>query len=247
MSSSTGSRIQLFSGGVDSFALWHLLGQPAPVYVRLGHKYEAAELQTIERLQQSVPALRVRVVDGPQVGKTEQRDGHIPHRNLLLVTTVAALYQPDVVYLGALRGETSRDKSRHFLGQATRLLSFAEHAPLRVEAPARGWTKTQLVRRFLRDFPQQVEALGVTRSCYAASDLPCGRCMACFRRWVAMSNNGIQEEYETNPWENVRVDVGYLWRSPLPEWMGIVHNQLDAAIAIRRAKSDVHHHQRVSL
>jgi len=26
--------------------------------------------------------------------------------------------------------------------------------------------------------------------------LPCGRCSACFRRWVAFKNNGLEEEYE---------------------------------------------------
>ena len=50
-----------------------------------------------------------------------------------------------------------------------------------------------------------------------------------------MSNNGIDEQYATKPWEDVHVDHRYLWRSPLVEWPGVLHNQLDAARAIRRA------------
>ena len=59
MLSSTGSRTTtnralLFSGGLDSFILWHLLDYPTPVYVTLGHKYERRELATIERLGMDV-------------------------------------------------------------------------------------------------------------------------------------------------------------------------------------------------
>jgi hypothetical protein len=64
-------RIQLFSGGLDSFATWHLLGKPRPVYVRYGHKYEGRELETIRRLERADPSLRVTILDGPQIGELE--------------------------------------------------------------------------------------------------------------------------------------------------------------------------------
>ena len=167
MSSSTGLRtmtsVLLFSGGLDSFILWHLLGYPTPVYVTLGHKYEQQELATIERLGIDIVRLA-----GPQVGQLEQADGHIPQRNLLLATTAAAALQPDIIYLGAVRGETSRDKSGRFLGRTSRLLSFCEQ-PVKVLAPARRWTKTQLVRRYLRRLPDGITYLLATRSCYADS------------------------------------------------------------------------------
>jgi 7-cyano-7-deazaguanine synthase in queuosine biosynthesis len=234
----TDFRIQLFSGGLDSFAMWHLLGKPQPVYVRYGHKYEGRELETIRRLEQADPSLSVTTLDGPQIGGLEAPDGHIPHRNLLLIGTAVAALGPSVVYLGVLRGETSRDKSNRFLRQTSKLLSFCE-GPVRVLSPSKRLTKTQLVAQFIRSFPGQVERLRVTRSCYAETELPCGQCVACFRRWVAMSNNGIHEVYEVEPWQAVRWDagaLGYLWRSPLAEWPGVLHNNLNAAVAIRRAR-----------
>ena len=232
--------IQLFSGGLDSFAMWHLLGQPEPVYVCYGHKYESRELDTIGRLEQADPSLRVTRLVGPQIGDLEQSDGHIPHRNLLLIGTAVAALQPEVVYLGVLRGETSRDKSSRFLRQTSKLLSFSEQ-PVSVRSPSKRLTKTQLVARFIRQFPDLEGRLRLTRSCYADSDLPCGRCMACFRRWVAMSNNGIYETYQVEPWQTVRWEAGmlaYLRRTPLMEWAGVIHNNLDAAAAIWRVRRE---------
>lgn len=233
-------RVQLFSGGLDSFALWHLLEKPRPVYVCYGHKYQNWELKAIGRLEQADPSLQVTVLDGPRIGHLEQPDGRIPHRNLLLITTAAAALQPAVVYLGALRGETSRDKSDHFIRESSRLLSFCEQ-PVRVLSPSKRWTKTQLVARLIKKFPEQAKNLQKTRSCYAASDLPCGRCLACLRRWVAMSNNGIHEEYEVAPWGNVgrrRPGVmANLRQSPLLEWPGVIQNNLDALRALRKQNS----------
>ena len=233
-----GLHIQLFSGGLDSFAMWHLLGKPQPVYVRYGHKYEGRELETIGRLEQADPSLRVTTLDGPQIGELEQPDGHIPHRNLLLIGTAVAALQPSVVYIGVLRGETSRDKSNRFLRQTSKLLSFCE-GRVRVLSPSKRLTKTQLVARFIKSFPDFVDGLRATRSCYAESDMPCGQCMACFRRWVAMSNNDIHEVYEADPWQVVRRDAGtlaYLWRAPLAEWPGVLRNNLDAVRALWRAR-----------
>jgi hypothetical protein len=72
--------------------------------------------------------------------------GHIPHRNLVLIGAAVAALQPRVMYLGVLRGETSRDKSSRFLRQTSRLLSFCE-APVRVISPSKRLTRTQLADR----------------------------------------------------------------------------------------------------
>ena len=105
-------RIQLFSGGLDSYILWHLLDKPEAVYVRYRHKYQNRELDTITALQALDPDLRVTQSDGPQIGELERADGHIPHRNLLLVATAVACLNSEIVYQGALRGEASLDKTR---------------------------------------------------------------------------------------------------------------------------------------
>ena len=233
------NRIQLFSGGLDSYALWHLLDRPRPVYVRYGHKYEGLELEAIGRLEGADPALQVSQVEGPGIGHLEAADGHIPHRNLLLITTAVAEFQPRAIYIGALKGEASRDKSHRFLRQTTQLLSFSE-SKVRVLSPSKRWTKTQLVARFLKAYPDRVGVLKTTRSCYAESQEPCGRCLACFRRWVAMSNNGLQENYQVDPWLAVELQTSrllkQLLRIPFREWLGVLQNNLEAARALRRAR-----------
>lgn len=232
-------RILLFSGGLDSYMLWHLLNRPDPVYVRYGHKYQERELDTIAALQRIEPDLQMTMLDGPRIGSLERDDGHIPHRNLLLVTTAVAMMNPAVVYLGALRGEASRDKSYRFLRRTTRLLSLCEE-PVKVLSPSKRYTKTQLVARFIKRFPEQVEQLSVTRSCYADTALPCGRCVACFKRWVAMANNGMEETYQVCPGFGVERSVGallpYMLRMPLREWPAVLQNTVDAVRAMRRSK-----------
>ena len=50
------SSVLLFSGGLDSFIYWRLLGQPPALYVPLNHKYQALERASIARLEEYVRA-----------------------------------------------------------------------------------------------------------------------------------------------------------------------------------------------
>jgi len=56
-------------------------------------------------------------------------------------------------------------------------------------------TKTEMVRWYL-DKGLDPGTLISTRSCFSPGDNPCGNCAACFRRWVAFTNCGLEEEYE---------------------------------------------------
>lgn len=233
-------RILLFSAGLDSYMIWHLLDKPQPVYVLIDSVYEDVELQAIDVLEAEDDTLRVDRCVGPALGELQQADGHIPFRNLVFAVTAAAVYQPALIYLGALAGETSRDKSGKFLGNTSALLTYTERQPVSLVAPFRHLTKTELLRRFLVNFPYLRNTLLKTRSCYQPQDgIGCGACMACFRRWVAMSNNGIVEPYASPPWEwgagmANRSALHYVFQARPSEWYGILRNNLDAARAIYR-------------
>lgn len=230
--------VLLFSGGLDSLCAWHLLGRPVAVYVTLGHPYQADELHAMGRLAEQRPALRLHAVPGPDLGALQQPDGHLPHRNLILAA-VAAAHCPtaDRVALGALLGEASPDKSRRFLRAASRVLSVSEVRRVRVTAPFRHLTKTGLLRAYLRagGDPQLV---ALTRSCYEAGDTPygCGRCQACFRRWVALYRCGL----DAGPRPALTVDRGDVlrhWRrAGLRATPGLVVNNAGALLALRRAE-----------
>jgi len=244
--------ILLFSGGLDSLIYWRMLGNVKLVYLKTGHAYQAREEAAIFDIgsiyRNTGRLFQTFVVEGLDLSHTVHDDGHVAHRNLLMAAYVAHRF-PDApaIYFGALRGESSRDKSQRFYQDTTNLLSFLEAKPVRVSAPFRNKTKTQLIAMYQDKFRTigDRNMLLATRSCYAPS-LPdgvvgCGVCMACFRRWVAMSNNGITEEYAVNPaeWEFVdpTLNSGAMWaylaNTPLTEWYGLLRNQLDALKAIR--------------
>jgi len=219
-------RALLFSGGLDSVMAWHLLDHPQAIYVKLGHKYQDRELATIERL-----GISTIVIDGPQVGYLEERDGHIPHRNLLLISTVAALGY-DTIYIGALAGEASPDKQPRFYRALERALWASEQGPVKIVAPLQRWTKSEALRRTLLAHPGARDLLLASRSCYGESDEPCGRCQACFRRWVALKLNDLPAGPKPSiPPGSARLLV----RAGIRSWPAIARNNLDALRAILRS------------
>jgi len=226
------SRVLLFSGGLDSLALWFLTDRPDPVYVQLGHRYEHAEMETLRVLSTHVPGFRPRYLRGPQIGGLEETDGHIPHRNAALLVTAAAYTGADEVMLGALLGEASPDKSRRFLRYASLCLTASTHRPVRCWAPAARWTKTGLLARFLRAYPAHTHLLRYTRSCYAVSG-ECGACPACFRRHVALWHCGLREERPQLP---ATASAGAAWaaarRAGVARWPGLAVNNTLAGLAL---------------
>lgn len=219
---------------------WRFAGEPDCLYIlQQGNPYAQQELEAIRRLVRLIPELQVQAVQGtPQRGM--EADGHVQHRNLSLLVT-AAQYS-DVIMIGALRGETSPDKSRSFFHAAEVALSKSERRNVTVLAPLKGMTKTQALRKHLRRWPRDQFALQQTFSCYAGNE--CGECQACFRRWVALYLNGVEwwTDWNANPWERrtTSADLKYLARTG--EWYGVARNNLEAWKAIRRKRREVASH-----
>jgi 7-cyano-7-deazaguanine synthase in queuosine biosynthesis len=186
-------RVLLFSGGLDSLAMWFLLGKPQPLYVTLGQRYEEQERLTVARLTSAIPGLHPTYREGPDIGGRERDGWLIPHRNLsLLLTAAHAFPSAHTIYLGSLADDTAPDTTRRFMRAATRALSLSDGTRIAVKAPAARLTKTQLVRRFVREHTDDALTYArLTRSCYAATDEPCQECRACYRRHQALYYNGI--------------------------------------------------------
>lgn len=228
------NEVLLFSGGLDSVAAWHLLNKPKALYVELGHRYQDRELASIER--SGIPVKRTGRLF---LGDCEQADAHIPFRNLAFA--LVAAMEADTIYTVALKGEGSRDKSKKFFRDTSKLLSHIAGRKIVYTAPFAHLTKTALVSKYVeRGF--DVQTLLNSTSCYAAtfSDgyTGCGECMACFRRWVAMTLNGISENYVKNPaeWDGIkRVKAGWkaLLHADPREWGHIAANNLEALKALR--------------
>jgi 7-cyano-7-deazaguanine synthase len=188
----TGRTVLLFSGGMDSLMLAHLLNPHVLLYVRHGARYEAAELAGLERVRRWLPG-PVTFSDLP-LGHLERPDAN---------------HGEDIV-VGAMDGDRSLDKSPEFFRMASELLTYLygeQHwcvgREVRVRAPFKDRTKTQLVRSFVEAGGSPL-ALKASFSCYdPAGEQPCGQCKPCFRKWVALENNGIgtDGQWDAPPWE----------------------------------------------
>jgi 7-cyano-7-deazaguanine synthase in queuosine biosynthesis len=135
----------------------------------------------------------------------EEKDANIPLRNAFLVM-IASYYDRDVALI-VQQGEMNiPDRSVYFFNEFSSILTFLWGEPATVITPFFNMTKTEMVRWYLNEGFHE-EALISSRSCYSPGDNPCGNCAACFRRWVAFTNCGLEEEYEQpiKNYENLQI------------------------------------------
>jgi len=178
--------ILLYSGGADSFIAWHYLNKPKTLYFKIGHRYERFELEAI---QKTIP--NTILEDCLKLGKWEEPDANIPMRNAFFF--MLASYYDNQICLVVQQGEMKiPDRSPEFFESFGSKLSFLHEKGKRIFSPFYHMTKTEMVKWYL-DQGLSKEDLLKTRSCFSSFDKPCGKCNACFRRWVSFSLNGIEE------------------------------------------------------
>lgn len=196
----------LASGGLDSYVMWyyaiHQGKKPTAIYFDINSPYREKEITAIESLEIPVEIKKVDLImPSDQITPTEQI---IRGRNFIL----AALggYFGNEVWLGALFGEIHNympDKSAKFKDDFNAIAKYVYHAyEAKLVYPFEHMSKTEVVGWALENgiAPEQ---LIKTNSCYDPVEERCGRCSTCFKRWVAMVNNGIEEEYPIEPHTSV--------------------------------------------
>lgn len=181
-------KLLLYSGGMDSFIAWEYLNRPATLYVDLQHRYAKQEMDAIiDTIPWTIIDKRLSLKD------QEDKDAHIPMRNAFLLM-IASFYNNDIV-LVVQKGEmTIPDRSDKFFQSFGSWLSWMNNTTMKISTPFADMTKTQMVTWYL-DSNLPIEMLLRTRSCFSNTSTPCGACAACFRRWVALQNNGLHENY----------------------------------------------------
>ena len=181
--------ILLFSGGLDSYIGWYFLDKPPTLYVGLGHRYMTHEIEKVKILiPETVIDSRLNLADW------EEKDANIPLRNAFLVM-IASKYDKNVALI-VQRGEMNiPDRSVKFFNDFAEWLTFLWGIRVTLNTPFFNMTKTDMVKWYL-NHNLSPENLIATRSCYAPTDNPCGNCAACFRRWVAFTNNELEEAYD---------------------------------------------------
>lgn len=221
--------VLLHSGGMDSQVCWLMNPTWKPVYVAHGVEQEVEEIRALANITWRDPRFqpcKLKLGFAPDV----ERDGHIAHRNaLLMVTALAAFPQATGVAYGALLGEGSGDKSAAFARHLSRTLSVGEGRPIRVLRPLRHMTKAQALRKGLA--LDSCGTLDVTTSCYHGID--CGHCQACFRLGIAQYLNGLRSEPPPLPTETKGV-VATLRANKISRWPSMAAANIDVVRAYGR-------------
>lgn len=208
------STCALVSGGLDSAVLLHRLvasgSQVMPLYLRWGLSWEAIELYWLRRLLDAMPSARLgalAVLDVPirstygahwsitgarvPSAQSDDRAVYLPGRNVLLLTHAAILCAErhlTTIALGTLKGNPFHDATPRFFTQIARCLSDALDVPLRVVAPLRRFTKSQLIRS------EPNVPFRLTCSCLRPRGYRhCGRCNKCAERQRAFREAGIPD------------------------------------------------------
>lgn len=157
-----------------------------PVFVYSGARYMAHDLRLAH---QQVP--RLHTLDAPDL--REWANGVVPHRNAVLLATVANQFEATEIIVSAPRGELIWDQQPAFHRAMEKVLRG-----VKITNPLRRLTKTQAVAAWLARGLPRAELLA-SRSCYSAQPGQCGQCPACVKRWVALKNNGLSEYYREDP------------------------------------------------
>lgn len=193
-----GKSVMLFSGGLDSLCAAYLMNPDILLYVPTASTYMGAETNALSRLMAHRYVDATKLIETGNVLKLdryERDDMIVPNRNAHLV--LLASHYGETIYLCAINGDRPHDKDPHFVELMTDLLNhmwqespWCEGRLFNIRLPFKIRTKTSLVRAYLHEGGPPA-ALLISYSCYTGNTKPCGTCKTCFRKWVALYNNGV--------------------------------------------------------
>jgi 7-cyano-7-deazaguanine synthase in queuosine biosynthesis len=212
----------MMSGGLDSFIgydyalleLGYKEGEVLPIWVDIGQPYAGKEFAAINRFsfRKRIRVIHCNIMHEKWGNLPTEENQTIPGRNALLAHIGAFFSQR--VWVGSLGGETypegpcdstlrpgSADNCPHFYAAGSEWFSTMMERPTVLETPFDGHNKTELVAWALEN-GITADEMKATSTCYHGSELRCGCCSACFKRWVAFTNNSIEERCSREPWKS---------------------------------------------
>lgn len=191
--------VLLYSGGMDSYIIACLWKPDVLLHVDTGTRYGAVEMEHLT----PPPGQTITQAVLRDLARWENPDTFIlPARNLHLVLLGA--HYGDRIWLGATAGDRTRDKDDRFAELTTTLLShiygdqwwLPGGRDVRVELPAKPFTKRQLVNKYLTAGMDPNHLITDTFSCYTpVAGHPCGGCKPCVRKWIALVAEGVHPKY----------------------------------------------------
>jgi 7-cyano-7-deazaguanine synthase in queuosine biosynthesis len=194
--------VLLYSGGMDSLMIDYLLEPDVLLNISMNSAYDKRE-------RESFPDKEILYLDDViNLGRYERDDAIVPNRNAHLV--LLASHYGETIWLGSVSGDRSFDKDEIFYNHMETLLNhmwqeqhWTEERKFTVSSPFKDRTKTDLVEEYLIK-GGSTQSLLHSYSCYEGEQQHCGHCKACFRKWVALENNGIvtdDQYWKEVPWD----------------------------------------------
>jgi len=192
--------ILLVSGGMDSYIAWHYLGKPPVLYVKLNNKAVKYESKAVKRIYDNVQYFNL------DLSKFEQIDFFIPNRNLLLLA-IGSLYSNEVAIVCQKWEQQIGDRSPEFFDQLEKILRLTSNNAISIMNIFADKSKSEMVAWYKsKDLDLRI-LTDQTYSCYTGRKIHCGVCTACFRRWVALTNNDLTQRWETDPKTTYTADL----------------------------------------
>jgi 7-cyano-7-deazaguanine synthase len=205
----------LASGGLDSCALLAYAAERYrrvyPVFIRCGLIWETSELYALRRFLRATGLPRLTILQLPVAdiygrhwsitgrrtpnSNSPDEDVYLPGRNLLLLAkaaTFCAQRRIPTIAIGSLNYNPFADSTPEFFQSFARVANKALGQKLRIIAPFRKLSKTQVIGRY-RAFPLQLSF-----SCLAPNrSRHCGRCNKCAERQRALRRTAMA--HKTRP------------------------------------------------
>ncbi len=192
--------ILLFSGGLDSFIAWHYLNCPPVLFLNASQSYVKKELKAVKYFARKYRKMKVYIDSSLDLSLWEEKNHYIPYRNVFF-SMIGSLYAPKV-YLVGIKGDSVDDNNPIATKNMSKFfINFNANKNINITSPFYNMSKSQIVKWYLEQ-KLPIQDLLKTRSCYNKNTSgQCGKCSSCFRRWVALENNNIKEEYDSPPWK----------------------------------------------
>lgn len=193
-------KVLLFSGGFDSRLQEWLIKPDILLYVDMKTSYSERELEELERLS---PYYKDRlIIKELPLGEYERENKYLPYRNLLL-GAIAMEYGQHIYFGFNSTDDDSPDADKDFMRLVSSLFEHLnihavadmgwENANFSFNAPFISLDKTEMVHLALKNGMSPTEIQHI-RSCYSGtSQKGCGVCKTCFKKAVALINNGLYE------------------------------------------------------
>ena len=173
---------------MDSFCLRQLVKPDKIIYVNTG---------TVDGKEEMKLLPKDTIVVDFNLTQFELANKIIPQRNALFIL-IASQFGNEI-YIGATKGDTTKDKDYIFKAQMEGLLNYfaidknkvnIKEYPYIVHMPYKDMTKSQILKQYIAIGGSIEDLKKHSRSCYSAGQ-ECGKCRSCLRKATALGLNGI--------------------------------------------------------